>query len=222
VGERHLKAMGHEVIVANPRRTRLIASPATSRTAGRGDAARFAAPSIRRCCSRSGIVGRRRRRILAMIGRAPRLGGSAYAVDQHGARTDEVVRERAAGMRRRIRRWRLAQDLPAALREAIEPLLEQAAEPSARIPAYDERIQQMARKQYPENRPADGGGRGGRLIALTFILTLEDHIGSREPGCGRLPGDEAAAAAERRRDPELESAKRGTCTCGSCWCRERM
>jgi len=45
---------------------------------------------------------------------------------------------------------RLAQDLPAALREAIEPLLEQAAELSARIQQYDERIQQMARKQYPE------------------------------------------------------------------------
>jgi len=79
----------------------------------------------------------------------------------------------------------------------------------ARIQPYDERIQQMARKQYPETALLTAVAGVGVLIALTFILPWRTHIGSEEPGCGRLPGDEAAAAAERRAGSELGISKEG-------------
>jgi len=47
------------------------------------------------------------------------------------------------------------------------------------------------------------------LIALTFILTLRTHIGSRRAGLWALTWDEAAAAQSGGRDPELGISKEG-------------
>jgi len=77
----------------------------------------------------------------------------------------------------------------------------------------------MARKQYPETALLTAVAGVGVLIALTFILTLEDPHRFPKSGLWRLPGDEARRRQSGGRDPELGISKEGTCTCGSCWCR---
>lgn len=76
--------------------------------------------------------------------------------------------------------------MPKPVQAVLKPLLEQVASLTDQIKASNERIEQIARTKYPEAerlRPVSGVG---PLIALTFILTLEDkeRFGkSRDVGC---------------------------------------
>ena len=207
---RHLKAMGHEVIVANPRRTRLIAESSNKQDRldaetlarlarvdpkmlfpirHRGEAAQADLAMIR---ARAALVEARTRLINTARGLTKSFGERLRACD--AGYVD----------------GRLAQDLPAALREAIEPLLEQAAELSARIQQYDERIQQMARKQYPETALLTAVAGVGVLIALTFILTLEDpHRFPKSRAVGAYLGMKPRRRQSGGRDPELGISKEG-------------
>jgi transposase len=147
---RHLKELGHAVIGANPRRVRLIT--ASSNQNDRLDA-----------------------EMLARLARVdPKM---LYAIRHRGetAQADlTVIRTRASLVEARTRlinparglsksfgeRLRkcdaryvneeMAQDLPAPLKEAMEPLRKQIGQLSGCIREFDEAIQKMARERYPE------------------------------------------------------------------------
>jgi transposase len=207
---RHLKALGHEVIVANPRRTRLIAvssnkndrldAETLARLARvdpkmlfpirhRGETAQADLTMIR---ARAALVEGRTRWINAARGLSKSFGERLRKCDAR------YVNEE------------LAQDLPPALQGAIQPLLKQIGELSARIQEYDEAIQRIARERYPEVALLTAVGGVGVLIALTFILTLEDaHRFARSRDVGAYLGMRPRRRQSSGSDPELGISKEG-------------
>jgi transposase len=63
--------------------------------------------------------------------------------------------------------------LPAGAQETLRPLLEEVASLTEQIYVYNERIEQIARTNYPETKLLQQVSGVGTLIALTFVLTAE-------------------------------------------------
>lgn len=207
---RHLKALGHDVIVANARRTRLIAASSNkndrldaetlARLARmdpkllfpirhRGEAAQADLTVIR---TRATLVEGRTRLINAARGLTKSFGERLRKCDARYVNED------------------LAKDLPLALKEAIEPLLKQIGEMSGRIHEYDVAIQRIARERYPEVELLTAVGGVGVLIALTYILTLEDpHRFQRSRDVGAYLGMRPRRRQSSGSDPELGITKEG-------------
>ncbi len=78
----------------------------------------------------------------------------------------------------------LADGLSEATQQAIRPLLKSVEEMTKQIGGYDKKIQEIE-KRYPETKVLKQVNGVGTLIALTFILTLEDaerFVHSRDVG----------------------------------------
>jgi transposase len=183
---RLLNAMGHQVIVANPRQLKLISE--SSRKNDRVDAemlARLARVDpkllrpirhrgeeaqmdLMRIRARAALVEARTSLVNAVRGFTKATGERLASCD-----TDQMGVEKMT-------------ELPAELQAVLRPLLEQVEALTAGIKKYDREIEQIARVKYPETRLLTQVGGVGTLIALTFLLTVEDKNRfqrSREVGC---------------------------------------
>ena len=104
----------------------------------------------------------------------------------------------------------IAKGLSPELREALEPLLREVESLNAQIKEYDRRIEKMARETYPEVELLKQVKGVGNLIALTYVLTLDDphrFRKSREAGCfvGLQPGRRNSGQSE----PRMHISKEG-------------
>jgi transposase len=216
---RLLKKLGHEVIVANARQVKLITQTAQNdklmRKAGavgacgllvvspiqhRSEAAQQHLMVIR---VRATLVETRTALVNSARGLAKSVGERLAKCD-----ADNLDVERM-------------QTLPEALQTTLKPLLEEVASVTEKIHALDERIEQIAREQYPETALLKQVSGVGNLIALTFILTVEDPArfrNSREVGYYRM---RPRAAIRRGASRSWGSVKKATCICGSYLCKER-
>ena len=171
---RHLAAMGHEVIVANPHKVKLI-----TQSVKKND--RMDAEQLAR-------LARVDPKLLSPIQhRGPGsasgpggdpgtggVGGRADGADQQRARIGEADGRTVEEVRRRLRegiagRW----DSARRRKTPSGPLLKSVEEISKQIGEYDERIEEIA-KRYPEMKLLTQVHGVGTLIALTYILTIED------------------------------------------------
>jgi len=106
---------------------------------------------------------------------------------------------------------RLAEELEAAARAAIEPLLKAVEALNLQIQEADKRIEAIAREHYAEEVRRLTQVKGvGTLVALTFVLTLEDPARfrkSREVGCyiGARPRRDQSGES----NPQLGITKEG-------------
>ena len=80
----------------------------------------------------------------------------------------------------------------------------------------------LAQQSYPQTALLKQIKGVGTLIALTFLLTLEDphrFRKSRDVGCylGLQPGRRNSGQSE----PQMHISKEGDRICARCWCRER-
>jgi len=96
-----------------------------------------------------------------------------------------------------------AEGLSAELQVALEPLLNAIESVSQRIAEYNEQIENLAQESYPQVALLKQVKGVGTLIALTFLLTLEDphrFRKSRDVGCylGLQPGAETPDRASHR------------------------
>ena len=207
---RLLTRLGHEVIVAHARNVRLIGE--SRRKDDRIDArtlARLAridpqllSPVQHRSAkaqihltvirARAGLVSAR----TALVNAARGLAKS-YGERLRKCGTQQVGRETASG-------------LSAELRDALEPLLGEVESLNERIKEYDRRIAQMARKEYPEVALLQQVKGVGELIALAYVLTIEDphrFRKSRDVGCflGLRPGRRNSGQSE----PQMHISKEG-------------
>jgi transposase len=181
---RHLAGMGHEVIVANPRKVRLITHSVKkndrmdaeqlarlarvdpkllSPIRHRGPAAQADLAVIR---ARAGLVDVRTELISTARGLAKPMGERLKKCDA------DYVKES------------LADGLGEATQNVIRPLLKSVEAISEQIAVYDQQIQAIE-KRYPETKLLKQVYGVGTLIALTYILTLEDgerFMHSREVG----------------------------------------
>jgi hypothetical protein len=103
-----------------------------------------------------------------------------------------------------------AEGLSPELQAALEPLLNAIESLSERVVEYNERIENLAQQSYPKVALLKQIKGVGTLIALTYMLTLEDphrFRKSRDVGCylGLQPGRRNSGQSE----PQLHISKEG-------------
>ena len=100
--------------------------------------------------------------------------------------------------------------LPAGLRGTLQPLLEEVESLTEKIHELDQKIEQIARSKYPETKLLQQVSGVGPLIALTFVLTVEDgerFQKSRDVGC--YVGLRPKQSESGERQPQLGISKEG-------------
>jgi transposase len=207
---RLLSELGHEVIVAHARNVRLIGE--SRKKDDRLDAqtlARLAridpellSPVKHRSAkaqadltvirARAGLVRAR----TALVNTARGLAKS-YGERLRGCNVRNMNPEKAEG-------------LSPELQAALQPFLAALESLSERIAEYNERIEKLAQESYPQVALLKQVKGVGTLIALTFLLTLEDahrFRKSRDVGCylGLQPGRRNSGQSE----PQLHISKEG-------------
>jgi len=103
-----------------------------------------------------------------------------------------------------------AESLSPELQTALQPLLAAIESVSEHIAEYNERIEKLAQERYPQVALLTQIKGVGTLIALTFLLTLEDphrFRKSRDVGCylGLQPGRRNSGQSE----PQMHISKEG-------------
>ena len=207
---RLLTALGHEVIVAHARNVRLIGE--SRRKDDRIDArtlARLAridpqllSPVQHRSAQAQIHLTVIRARAELVSARTALVNSARGLVKSYGERlrkcgTQQVGRE-------------LAAELSPELREALQPLLKEVESLNEQIKEYEGRIAAMAKNAYPEVALLKQVKGVGDLIALTYVLTLEDphrFRKSRDVGCflGLRPGRRNSGQSE----PQMHISKEG-------------
>jgi transposase len=102
------------------------------------------------------------------------------------------------------------QGLPAVLVEALAPLLETVELLTQQIKACDQKLEQLAGRDYPETELLRQVSGVGSLISLTFVLTVEDpkrFRRSRDVGCYVGLRPRRSESGESR--PQLGISKEG-------------
>src|SRR5580693_2671335 len=207
---RQLTELGHEVIVAHARNVRLIGK--SSRKDDRLDArtlARLAridpallGPVRHRSAKAQIHLTVIRARAALVSARTALVNAARGLTKSYGARLPKCGTEQ---MNREI-----TKNLKPELREALEPLLAEIESLNARIAEYDARIEQIAKQVYPEVARLKQIKGVGPLIALTYVLTLDNphrFRRSRDVGCfvGLRPGRRNSGMSE----PQLHISKEG-------------
>jgi transposase len=207
---RELKKFGHEVIVANARQVKLISQ--SSRKNDKLDAemlARLARidPGLLRPIRhrseeaqkdlmtirvRAALVESRTGLVNAARGLTKAAGERLRACDADQMNVEKL------------------DELPAELRGVLQPLLAAVESLTDKIKECDRKIEQIARDRYPETKLLRQVKGVGPLIALTFILTIEDKERfekSRDVGC--YVGLRPKQSESGERQPELRISKEG-------------
>jgi len=207
---RLLRSLGHELIVANPRQVKLITE--SSRKDDRLDAqtlARLARidPQLLRPIQhrseqaqaalmvirvRAALIAVRTSLVNTARGLAKSLGERLPTCD-----ADQMGVQRA-------------ESLPPKLRQVLEPLLKEVESITEKIKDSDREIEQIARNDYPETALLQQVGGVGPLIALTFVLTVEDKDRfekSRDIGC--YVGLRPRRSDSGQSQPQLRISKEG-------------
>jgi len=103
-----------------------------------------------------------------------------------------------------------AESVPSKLRQLLEPLLKEVESLTEKIKDSDRKIEQIAREDYPETALLQQVGGVGPLIALTFVLTVDDKSRfqkSRDIGC--YIGLRPRRSDSGQRQPQLRITKEG-------------
>ncbi len=207
---RSLSDLGHEVIVAHARNVRLIGE--SRRKDDRFDA-RTLARLARIDPELLGPVQHRSRKAqadLTVIRARAGLVRARTSLINTARGLTKSYGERLRGCSPRKMNRELADQLSPELQSALQPLLDEIESLSERIQEYNHRVQQIAQESYPEVARLEQVKGVGTLIALTYVLTLEDprrFRKSRDVGCylGLRPGRRNSGQSE----PQLHISKEG-------------
>ena len=207
---RFLKELGHEVLVANPRKTRLIYQ-------NRGKQDPVDAEALAR-------IARLDPKLLYPVEHRPESVAQDLAVLR--AR-DALVRTRtllvnhvrgavkATGHRLKKSSTRTFSDqavdqIPPEVHEALSSVLATIEVVSKQIRALDRRIRELGKEKYPETALLRQVGGVGPIVALAYVLTLE-HPGRfhRSRAVGPYLGLVPARSQSGDSDPQLRITKEG-------------
>jgi transposase len=219
---RLLGEMGHEVIVANARNVRLIGE--SRKKDDRLDAqtlARLARIDPALLCP----VQHRSRQAqadLAVIRARAGLVRARTALVNTARGLAKSYGERLRGCNVRKLNPEKAESLSPELQAALAPLLRALESISLQIREYNQRIEAMAEERYPRTALLKQVKGVGTLIALTFMLTLEDphRFGkSRDVGCylGLQPGRRNSGQSQPQMHITARASRRKrSSACRSC------
>ena len=207
---RELKKYGHEVIVANARQVKLISQ--SSRKNDKLDAqmlarlARMDPALLRPIRHRSEEA---QKDLMTIRIRAALVEARTGLVNAARGLT-KATGERLASCDADQMNVEKLEGLPADLRDSLKPMLEEVESLTEKIKECDRKIEQIARDRYPETKLLRQVSGVGPLIALTFILTIEDKgrfEKSRDVGC--YVGLRPKQSESGERQPELRITKEG-------------
>jgi transposase len=207
---RLLNDLGHEVLVANARKLRLIY--AEGRKSDRLDAQNLArlarldpkllAPLKHRGETSQAHLAIVRSREALIEARAKLINHVRGTVKSFGSRLPKCS---SPSFHKKV-----SAHVPEPLRPAVEPLLETIASMTECIQEYDRELEVLAEESYPETKLLRQVHGIGALTALTFVLTLEDP--SRF-GTGRAVGAYLGLVPSKdqsgERDPQKRISKQG-------------
>ena len=207
---RLLSELGHEVIVAHARNVRLIGE--SRKKDDRLDAqalARLARIDPQLLCPVKHRSAKAQADLTVIRARA-RLVRARTALVNTARGLAKRYGERLRGCNVRNMNPEKAEALSPELQRALEPLLVASEALSEQIAEYNQRIEQMAKDSYPQVALLKQVKGVGPLIALTFLLTLEDpnrFRKSRDVGCylGLQPGRRNSGQSE----PQMHISKEG-------------
>jgi transposase len=207
---RLLSELGHEVIVANARKVRLIGE--SRKKDDRLDAqtlARLARIDPQLLCPVKHRSAQAQADLSIIRARAGLVRARTGLVNTARG-VAKSYGERLRDCNVRNMNPEKAEDLSPELRRALEPLLSAIEELSQRITEYNERIEALAQESYPQVALLKQIKGVGTLIALTFLLTLEDphrFHKSRDVGCylGLQPGRRNSGQSQ----PQMRISKEG-------------
>src|SRR5713101_2356095 len=216
---RVLSELGHEVIVAHARNVRLIGESRKkddrldARTLAR--LARIDPQLLSPVKHRSAKAQAHLTVIRARAG----LVRSRTALINTARGVTKSYGERLRGCNPRNMNPEKGQGLSPELQAALAPLLAAIEALSERIHEYNQQIEKIARESYPQVARLEQVKGVGTLIALTYMLTLEDphrFRKSRDVGCyvGLQPGRRNSGKSEPRRnsgksEPQMHISKEG-------------
>ena len=183
---RYLARLGYEVIVANARRVRLISE--SSRKDDKLDAktlARLAridpellSPIRHRGEQAQADLMMIRARAVLVQTRTALINAARGLTKSYGERLPSCATYQMGKDQ--------AELLSPAIRAALEPLLAEVETVTERIREYDKQLEQLCQTRYPETKLLKQVHGVGTLIALAFVLTVEDphrFRKSRAVGC---------------------------------------
>jgi transposase len=207
---RVLEECGHEVLVANSRKLRLIY--ANKRKTDEVDAENLArlARVDRKLLYPLRHRGQESQAHMAIIRSRQALVDCRTQLVNHVRGAVKSFGARLPKCPARSFHKRAKEHIPEALLSALGPILEQIGSLTERIRQYDRELQIVAKERYPETdllRQVEGVG---PLTALTFVLTLEDPHRFEKSRCvGAYLGLVPARNQSGDRDPQKRISKEG-------------
>lgn len=207
---RLLAELGHDCVVANPRRVRLIADSQkkndridaeTLARLGRADPALLSPVQHRSEQVQADLTLVHSRRALVEV-RTKLINRTRALVKTFGARLPQCDARnfplKAAG------------DIPQQIAAAVAPLLKMISSLNAEIAALDRALEELIATRYPQARVLQQVPGVGPLISLTFVLTIEDPGRFRTSRqVGAYLGLVSRQRASGERSPELGITKAG-------------
>lgn len=205
-----LEECGHEVIVANPRKLRMISE--NDKKNDRADAeilarvarvdAKLLAPIHLRGPRAQNHLSILRARDALVAARTQLVNHARGAVKCTGARLPSCSTDSFAA--------KAADSIPAALEPALSPVIATIKGLTATIRLYDKSIESACEAEYPETQRLQQVAGVGPVTALTYVLTIEDPTRfkkSRTVGSylGLTPREKQSGD----RNPELKISKAG-------------
>ena len=207
---RVLEDCGHEVLVANARKTRLIyANKQKTDEIDAENLARLARldPKLLYPLRHRGEESQAH---LALIRSREALVSTRTQLVNHVRGAVKSFGHRLPKCPARSFHKRAAEHIPEALRPALGPNLEQIGSLTQRIREYDRKLEAICQEHYPETdllRQVEGIG---ALTALTFVLTVEDpHRFEKSRSVGAYLGLVPATEKSGDRDPQKRISKEG-------------
>lgn len=207
---RILEECGHEVLVANARKVRLIYGD--KRKNDKLDAENLARlarldPKLLYPLKHRGENSQTH---LALIRAREALVGSRTQLVNHVRGAVKSFGHRLPRCSSRSFHKKVAEALPEELVPALGPLLETVGELTKRIREYERKLEEIAAEHYPETDALRQVGGVGTLTALSFVLVLEDSsrfTKSRAVGAylGLVPGEDQSGDS----DPQQRISKEG-------------
>jgi transposase len=202
---------GHEVLVANPRKTRLIYT--NTRKTDEMDAENLARlarldPKLLYPLKHRGEDSQAH---LAIIRSREALVGCRTQLVNHVRGAVKSFGGRLPKCPARSFHNKVLEHIPEALWPAVEPILQTIGSLTERIREYDRQLEMICQEHYPEEtdllRQVEGVG---ALTALTFVLTLEDPSRfAKSRSVGAYLGLVPARDQSGDRDPQKRISKEG-------------
>ncbi len=207
---RLLQSFGYEVVVANARQVKVISQ--SSRKSDRMDAqmlarlARLDPELLRPIRHRSeraqGHLRSIRIRAALVEARTKLVNASRGQTKAAGERLPECEANRMGVDQ--------TKSLPKELQDDLKPLMQVIATLTEEIEKLDQKVEQIAGTEYPETKLLRQVHGVGPLIALTFVLTIEDKERfqrSRDVGC--YIGLRPKQSDSGEKEPQLRITKEG-------------